>query len=98
MLKTLGADYKISIAEIPQAIVNTDASGNFTFTLVELKTVHAAMVSADNGYKAEVTGINGNEITVTIYNYNYPSASAGTAQPVVGGYSLCNLRVVAFGE
>ena len=86
---------RTNVIEYTATAVNTDANGKTTITLPVIGIDKVIAVRASGGYKAGDPVISGNQVTVTIYQYDYDAAGDGAAIPVANGTGVCDVTVIA---
>jgi len=98
LLRSGGARGAIKVVFEETTGPSSYSAGGFTYTISGLKEVYVALVEAGGGYLAEVASKSGNTITIKVYQFDYPSTSAGVAVEATGAdLSGVTFKIVAIG-
>lgn len=75
--------------------VDTDANGDCTISIPELRIVKSVLATIAGGYKAELQSISGKTIKVRVYDY--PGTPGGVATAKANGTDLAAMDILAMG-
>lgn len=81
--------------------VDTDGNGDVTVTVGGLREIEGeedVSVEADAGFVAGVQSVDGNSVTIRVYQGDYGAGAAGPLVPITGTNGVTDLRITAVGQ